>query len=717
MPEMQHSGVGLTRERAANLAGGTSPEKYGQVTVHLPGREPMVVRRDPERGAMVVNPFRHPDSADAIKHFEKENLIDMKKKGLITSKAVDARKGAPVLEWDKLRISFSEEESRRLSREDLERYGEIVASTLRSDPTGGPGERMVIQWPPHQDTKNAHIDFEVHRFAWDVDAGYASGTIDLGKILERQHEVINAILQEEGLPVLTDVRGPGGQSIYTSQGKQGAYTDDVRADIEAEGGAPAPTGVERTAETRPALDPEEERILRHKEEQVRKAAEISAQIAKLEEERRGTVKLAADADHALEALTKAREARAAADAAKAEADAAKAEAERVKAKAEADVAAALEARQAAEAELSTTHQTLEHESRRANNLEAERNTFRETLETVQAQLTSTTDQLETVTATVAEQTAALEEGARIRADLERERDQLRTDLERERAERPGIVEQAVTAARATWEEEVARPLREQMDEARRQLEQARAELAEVPNKISAAVQDAVQKAEAGWEAKVAGPLRAQLEKVTATANDWMTRAQDTMARFTGLADRLDQMEQRHADALAQQQAAYEARISALESRLSAPAPTAPAQQAPAPAGAPVSLSAAGWEDFKAQAKAINDDRKAKGLLQLPKSAFTVASNGADFDAVPPDQWNPAQRAFAERTLTFYANHKDVKIRRHEGDSLETFGAKLHEAWKKRGNDGGDGSGGGASGGPGGTGPRQDPPPTPALKPK
>lgn len=294
--QIQHVGVGLNTDEAKQRSGGTSPEKYNQVEVWLPGEEdPLILTRDAERGIAVVNPFRHPDSADQIKFFEKDSLLAMRDAGRIKTEA----RASGDKEWDQLRVSFSKEESASLTDADMNRIRETIAATLRADPKGGIGERMVLVWPSHTDTGNKHIDIMVHRHASDIDAGYASTTIDMGKVAAMQAEILNAVLKEKGLPSLSEWRGPGGQSIFTDKGVKGAYRTDAEVAVEEAGGRPR-TGV--PSAEREVFTPEEERVIKHKESEQKELTDLFAQRAEVDRRIAAKTQSVADADHALAAI-------------------------------------------------------------------------------------------------------------------------------------------------------------------------------------------------------------------------------------------------------------------------------------------------------------------------------------------------------------------------------------------------------------------------------
>jgi len=307
MPQVQYNHIGQTKEKARETAGGPSPEKYGEVRVWLPGRsEPLIVRRDPENGRLIVNPFRDPEAAAAIQQFEKENLLALRDKGQIQT---DIRRRGD-LEYDSLRLSWDRAEAERHGPDTLQRMNEVITQTLRANPEGGPGQRMVIEWPMHTDTGNPHVDYIVHRFAVDLEAGYVSNRIDLGNLRSKQIEVLNAVLAEEGLPPIRDAADHEGKSIFAAKKPEGIAREEVDALVAEEGGRPvengAPLPQEVKEQVRETFTIEEERVARHARRVTDELAKAVAERKAHDEKIAALTQARADADHALEAVAQNR---------------------------------------------------------------------------------------------------------------------------------------------------------------------------------------------------------------------------------------------------------------------------------------------------------------------------------------------------------------------------------------------------------------------------
>lgn len=176
-----------------------------------------------------------------IKRWEKDSLLSMKEAGLLKSglrRTADKNEGKQE-EWDTYTLSFSREESNRMTHEEMQRYAETVVSTMASGPAAGPdkygkeyqGVRMSYMQEMHDDTNNVHFAFGIHRHAVDFKAqldaqGYmkldgtgrciidpettASPTIRMQdkSRLSKTAQSVNDALQAAGFDPLDDTRWP-----------------------------------------------------------------------------------------------------------------------------------------------------------------------------------------------------------------------------------------------------------------------------------------------------------------------------------------------------------------------------------------------------------------------------------------------------------------------------------------------------------------------------
>jgi predicted nucleic acid-binding Zn-ribbon protein len=338
MASIIHKSAGMTRAEAAQQAASTSWQKAAAVEVLIPGREPMTITRDPESGVMTINPHQHPTSAGPLEESSKSGILRERDAGTLQTSA----RARGETEYDSFIVSLSRAETERLGPDDLEKMRQTIVAGLRAHPAGESGQRTAIVTPWHSDTGEAHFMVQLHRFAVDREQGRASTIIDMGRNSESQaqFEIINASLRAQKLPELGDWISPKGNSIFAGReaadDRREARAEAVSA-IEAAGGRPALEDAAPAAQRR-ALDPDEQRVMRHREQRQKELERVQRQLTELQEQTSTLAAEIADADHALEALTQAREARAQAEAAR-EAQAA----------AEQQAAAEAEARAAADA--------------------------------------------------------------------------------------------------------------------------------------------------------------------------------------------------------------------------------------------------------------------------------------------------------------------------------------------------------------------------------
>lgn len=134
-----------------------------------------IVLKTPD-GEQVAGPALEESLRGAMQRWEKQALLAMKDKGVVKSEIKDTtNRYGPAQEWDTYTLSFSREESNRMSHEEMQRYAEIVVSTMASGSAAGPdkngrvyeGTRMSYMQEMHTDTNNIHFAFGIHRHAVD----------------------------------------------------------------------------------------------------------------------------------------------------------------------------------------------------------------------------------------------------------------------------------------------------------------------------------------------------------------------------------------------------------------------------------------------------------------------------------------------------------------------------------------------------------------------
>lgn len=570
----------LTADDAREVGRGSS---FLAATYYLDGREPVRVSRweAPVNAENVlpgeVRPavklgslLDHPDIAQDVRDHEKASLLAKKQAGAIRS-AIRDRPNAPngqTWEWDHWQLSLSREETAWLAAHADRRaeFQTIVAETMRIHPTAT-GTRQALITDIHDDTGAWHVQGLVSRYAMDYGQHppVASTAVDLSnnsaaaELIRRMQERFT----EAGMPFnVSRLYTNEVRSKLEDRGTSDAAKEAYRADVAAAGGEAGARSTVGPIPELPAtmraianITPEVEKLelgARLAEDDGLKAAQrveaLKAELEAAEAARQAAAERRATFDQAIAAIGQ-----------KQAAEVAQAEAEARASAAQEAQEAALVALEAAQAEAAAAAAKAAQEATQAAELLLQEQNRADQAEGLAVQRFATIEELEAIAQGEPQRIAEAVEGAldplrekiaQIREALTAEtkaRETAVAELAEERRTFPervaAEVRKAVEEARATWDREIANPMRQELADARTGLEKAQALITEqsaaiaaIPRQIAEAVEvaearlrltirEAVEAAVAATRAAMAAPVQALAGAAQAVAERAGTAAQ------------------------------------------------------------------------------------------------------------------------------------------------------------------------------------------------
>lgn len=435
-------GAGLTSAEIEDAE--DSPSGYDDVVLAQPG------------GDSVMGAFHSPAVVTARREWEKESLLERKRRGEIDSPIRASGTGA---EWDKFVVSFSDSDMTNLTEEQRAEYARIVIQTLAAGETNGrSGSKMYYVHQVHDDTRHQHFHFSVHRFAVDMSGSkpYVHPTIDFAKAsnMTGAAEKIKHALEAAGFKSFDNFYGPGNTSIYSDTRVSDDAKEAAVKRLEEAGVVEIPRALQTGAPTQPQVAPDElyqrlrardenrEALQRAEQVKIAEMTALEQQLKRVAEEvaainaakvahqdkldalnlRDAAVaaqqKAEADAAAAAEAQAVAEAKQAAAEAERADAVAAQQDAEASKQETEAALEAEQEAHTQTKLSLAAAEQTIQERDAELKQRSEEYDSLAEELD---AERTTTATQIEQIDALQVQLNAAQQQAAEAEKLLQHER--------------------------------------------------------------------------------------------------------------------------------------------------------------------------------------------------------------------------------------------------------------------------------------------------------
>lgn len=407
-------------------------------------------------GERVMGPFHSEAVTRARRSWEKESLLEKKKRGELNTQIRASGLGA---EWDKFVVSFSDSDMTNLTDEQRAEYARIVIETLAAgDSNGFSGTKLYYVHEVHKDTRHEHFHFSIHRFAVDMSGPkpYVHTTIDFGKNsnLTGAADKAKEALQAAGFKSFDNFYNPNNTSIYSDMRVPDDAKESAAKRLEAAGVVEIPRALQTGAPVQLQVAPDElyqrlrardenrEALQRAEQVKIAEMTELEQQLKRVAEEVAAINAAKVAHQDKLDALN-LRDAAVAAQK-KAEQDAAaaaeaQADAEAKQASAEAQRADAVAAQQAAEASKQQTEAALEAEQEahtqtklslaaaeqmieeRDAELKQRSEEYDSLAEELDAERTTTATQIEQIDALQAQLAAAQQQAAEAEKQLQHER--------------------------------------------------------------------------------------------------------------------------------------------------------------------------------------------------------------------------------------------------------------------------------------------------------